>query len=86
MVAASAQMSAQELETHLRQRVEEFIPAIGNPWCGICRAPQALWFYEVAQTKFQTLEEALLHLRAEQAKQAATLAILDERRRQARNN
>jgi len=86
MAAASEQMSAAELESHLRQRVKEFIPAVGNPWCRICRAPQVTWRYEVGATKFQTLEEALPHLRAEQAKQAATLAMIDERRRQARNN
>lgn len=47
-----------------------------NPWCGICRSPLESWNYEVARTKFRTLEEGLPELDRGAAANAAARLIL----------
>jgi hypothetical protein len=54
-----------------------------NPWCGICGAKSESWKSEVSPTKWETLSEALPHLRASEQAQHATRAFLDEQKRKA---
>ena len=57
-----------------------------NPWCDICHAPLAECRYEVALTKYRTLEEAKPHLQQIEKEQLETNArIRAERERAARN-
>jgi len=47
------------LEWRLRQMIERLIDKNAiNPWCGICRASVETWYYEVAKTRFATMQEA----------------------------
>jgi hypothetical protein len=47
-----------------------------NPWCGICRAKREAWFFEDCALAFNSLDEALPHLRASAEAQAATAEFL----------
>lgn len=47
------------IRTTLRRNVIELL-RIGalNPWCAICGAHRATWRYELARTRYATMEEA----------------------------
>lgn len=47
-----------------------------NPWCGICRAADVTWRYELGRTRFRTMEEARPELEASQREQAVTRAVM----------
>jgi hypothetical protein len=49
-----------------------------HPWCGICGAPTRTWMYGVALSReFKDEAEALAALKANEADQRKTAAILD---------
>jgi thiol-disulfide isomerase/thioredoxin len=39
------------------------------PWCGHCKAPSEKWTVEIVKTPYETLEEAMPHLRRDEAEQ-----------------
>jgi hypothetical protein len=41
-----------------------------NPWCGLCKAPEADWRYEVGRTRFTSMAEAETTLRGSEAAQS----------------
>lgn len=41
-----------------------------NPWCGICRAEAETWQYELARTRYRSMQEAMPHLREAEEQQA----------------
>jgi hypothetical protein len=45
-----------------------------NPWCGLCGATSATWQYELARSRFQTMQEAEPEMRRMAAEQAITRA------------
>jgi len=47
-----------------------------NPWCGICGARVEGWVYETGRTPYATMAEAEPALRASEAAQTHTAAIL----------
>ncbi|MFN7948360.1 MAG: hypothetical protein U0Z53_23615 [Blastocatellia bacterium] len=73
--SGAADQSQQQL---LREGIRQMISAGQiNPWCGLCGAPVAAWFYETELTRFSTLAEALPHLAAEERQQMKTTRLLD---------
>jgi len=49
-----------------------------NPWCGICGAPTKTWMYQAAWSRpFKDEAAALAELKANEADQRATAALLD---------
>jgi len=49
-----------------------------NPWCGLCEAPEASWHFEVARTRFDTLEAARASFERTTEDQAMTRAIFGD--------
>lgn len=48
------------LQMSLKNQMRDLIRADKiNPWCGLCGAKPRDWFYEVKETPFATMEEAL---------------------------
>ena len=72
----------------LQARVEKMLAGGGdvmNPWCGICRAAADRWRYEVAGTRFGTLEEAWPALKLAEAMQRHTAEVMARQRRTENN-
>jgi hypothetical protein len=54
------------------------LPAKINPWCGICGAPTRTWMYQLAWSRpFKDEADALAELKATEADNRATAALLD---------
>ena len=49
-----------------------------NPWCGICNSHH--WTYEQRRTKYKTMAEAKPELQRLELEQAATRAMIDQRK------
>src|SRR6266850_6541373 len=47
-----------------------------NPWCGLCGARVEGWRYEAGRSRYATMAEAEPALRASEAAQARTAALL----------
>lgn len=52
-----------------------------NPWCGLCKSPSEAWTYELARTRFRSMEEAMPELRRSEAEQAVTRALFGDQQR-----
>ena len=73
---------AYEADEPSDERVEQLKVAVAmmiergaiDPWCGICRSRD--WHYETGKTRYRTLAEAEIPLRANEAAQAATRDFL----------
>ena len=80
--ADEAETALQAWETivaPLRNRITELIrKRILNPWCGICRATNDSWRYEVATTRWLTMAEALPALKQNEAEQRAAAAVIGD--------
>lgn len=48
-----------------------------NPWCGLCGAKSDSWLYEVGDTEFDSLEEAIPAMAKLQSEQLRTAQILN---------
>lgn len=74
--------AALELRTALQKQVSEALRSDAiNPWCGICNAKLAEWHYELARTRFATMEEAEPVLLKSAAEQAVTNAVFGDLKR-----
>jgi hypothetical protein len=68
-----------EIELPLREKLNKWLAdRTMNPWCGICRSPVDRWIYEVAPTRWATLEAALPALRRTEAENVAAGTVLGE--------
>jgi hypothetical protein len=75
--AASEAEAVGAVERPLRIEVEAMLRAgTIDPWCDICRAPRALWAFELGRTKFTTMAEARPALERSADEQALTRAVL----------
>lgn len=64
-----------------QQQVEQWIEKKEiNPWCGICGSRD--WKYEMARTKYTTMQEAATELAKEEAKQMESRRYIDQLRGQ----
>ena len=60
----------------LRAQVAEVLKSgVINPWCGLCNARAETWRYDIARTRFRSMEEAAPELLQIEAEQAATRAL-----------
>jgi hypothetical protein len=83
LAAAVEANSEAEAKTVAEERLRETIDlAVGigaiNPWCGLCNARAETWRYEVARTRYRTLDEAAPALRQSEAEQAITRAAFGD--------
>lgn len=63
-----------EAKAMIEGRFKELIDTKAiNPWCGLCNSRDLRC--EAARTKFATMEEALPHVKTEEAKQKITAAL-----------
>ncbi len=68
------------ISAHIRRRMTE----LGANWrCGLCESVDLR--FEDAETRYNSLEEALPHLARTQAKQLHTRKVIAEQRKRARN-
>lgn len=74
---ADSQAAAEEaVENPLRASVNMLLTTrAANSWCGLCKAGQETWRYELARTRFRTIEEAAPYLERSEAEQAAMRAV-----------
>lgn len=52
-----------------------------HPWCSLCGATKSSWRYEVGQTSFKSMDEAVPHLGAAEREQAVTNALFGDAHR-----
>lgn len=70
---------AEPTRQRLRQMIELLVHRGGlNPWCAICGARAETWRYEVAPTRYATLDEAMPHLQATQEDNALANAVFGD--------
>ena len=77
LAVASDALEGQALIAVLQGDVADAVEVGGmDPWCGLCGARRATWTYEVGRTIFATLREAEPALRATEAAQVRSRALL----------
>jgi hypothetical protein len=86
IMALAGESDSKEAATNiawaLREQIDEVLrTGLMNPWCGLCKAPEEDWRYEVGRTPFSTMEEAAPVLRKNEAEQAATRAAWGDMKR-----
>jgi hypothetical protein len=75
ILACAGEVETETLEV-LQEGIENLLAAQSiNPWCGLCGATKASWKYEVARSRFRTMEEALPGLREEEERQRLSAAV-----------
>jgi hypothetical protein len=70
------------LQDTLKKLIEGFVL---NPRCELCSAQQERWTYEAAPTIYETLDEAMPHLKRLEAEQIQLQATLRQLKK-AKNN
>lgn len=74
---AEDEVAAAAISQATREQVERMLNSGAiNPWCGLCGAASETWRYELGRTRFTTMAEAAPDLRANEAEQAVTRAVL----------
>ena len=85
--AQAAESEQETAKEPLRTLLTEAINGrLINPWCELCKAPAKDWRYEIGRTKWETLEEAMPHLREEERKQWESQQAIKMMQQQALNN
>lgn len=63
----------------LRENIASMLAErVFNPWCGMCKARDETWIYDLERTAFATMDEAMPHLRQSEAEQAAIRALFGD--------
>jgi hypothetical protein len=66
----------------LRKQVAELLKSGEiNPWCGLCNARAETWRYDLARSRFRSMEEAAPDLLRSEVEQAATRALWGDMKR-----
>jgi hypothetical protein len=73
ILASLGDGDAAVLQMSLKNQMRDLIRADKiHPFCGLCGAKPRDWFYEVKETPYATMEEALPMMMAESARQVAS--------------